>query len=363
MARRPYYCRRFAEGVKDAGAPNCGGLAEAGERGRSVHAARANSTGQDHFRGNPSAWRADGGCVNLIPMSAPRIVIDLRSVPRSRPGWEISARKMSQSVPHASATLLLLTILKAWAARTDRRRRGTRPRFFVAYELAVRWDPDHRQVGLDPDVAVYEPAPRNHSGLGSVRTWEKGHKPPKLAIEVVSRRNPNKDYFTAPEKYAASGTGELWIFDPLMNGPKAHGGPFKMQVWVRQDDRLVRTYAGDGPAFSPYLNAWLIATDEGRLLRIADDKTATQFWPTEEEAAHAAREAALEATEEERAAKEAALVASEEERAAKEAALAASEEERVAKEAALAASEEERAAKEAALARVAELEALLAAKG
>lgn len=55
----------------------------------------------------------------------------------------------------------------------------------------------------------------------------------------------------------------------------------------------MRIYTGDGPARSPTLGAYLVATDEGRELRLADDEDATSFWRTAEESERAAKEAAL----------------------------------------------------------------------
>lgn len=246
---------------------------------------------------------------------------------RADEAWELSEETMPESVTHDEAVELLKAILAFWA-----RREGAAPAF-VARNLAVRWDEVHPRVGVDPDVAVFRPPPPGAADLGSVRTWRPGQAPPLVAVEVVSEGNPRKDYTIAPDKYAASGTGELWVFDPLLAGPAAHGGPHRLQVWSRsQDGDFVRIYAGDGPTISPALSASLVVVDEGRRLRIADDEAATRLWPTAEESERIAKEG-------ERAGKEAAL-------AAKEAALAA-------KEAAL-------AAREAALARVAELEALLA---
>ena len=122
-----------------------------------------------------------------------------------------------------------------------------------------------------------------------------------------------------------------------------------MQVWRRTEgDRLARCYAGDGPAYSPALEAYLVVVDEGRKLRIAEDEGSTRFWRTGEEAEREAKEA-------ERAAKEAERAAKEAEREAKEAERAAKEAEREAKEA-------EREAKEEALARIAELERELGAR-
>jgi Uma2 family endonuclease len=193
---------------------------------------------------------------------------------------------MPESVIHDQAVELLKALLAAWAARAGSA--------LVVRNLAVRWEESRPQIGVDPDVCVLSPPPPDASELRSVRTWTPGHAPPVLAVEVVSETNPHKDYAIAPDKYAASGAGELWIFDPLLAGPAVHGGPFRLQVWRRREDGdLVRIYAGDGPARSPFLGAWLVVTDEGRKLRIADDESATRFWLTAEEAERAAKEAAL----------------------------------------------------------------------
>lgn len=215
-------------------------------------------------------------------------------VARSRDGWEISEETMPESVLHDEAVELLKALLAAWAARGGGVSR-------VVRNLAVRWDEANPKIGVDPDVCVLSPVPPDVEDLRSVRTWLPEHSAPVLAVEVVSETNPHKDYTLAPDKYAASAVGELWIFDPLRCGPRSHGGPFRIQVWSRAPDgTFARTYAGEGPAFSPALGAWLVASDEGRKLRIASDEAATEFWSTAEEAERAAKEA-------ERAAKEAAL--------------------------------------------------------
>jgi len=239
-------------------------------------------------------------------------------VPRTRRGWELPEETMPESVPHDEAVELLKAILSWWARGRDRVQ--------VARNLAIRWDAAEPRIGADPDVCVLSPAPAERD-LRSVRTWA-GHAPPLLAIEVVSETNPHKDYVVAPDKYAASGTRELWIFDPLLAGPTSHGGPHVLQVWHRDGEgRFVRSYAGDGAAYSEALAAYVVPLAAENKLRLADDEGGARLWPTAEEAERAAKEA-------ERAAKEA-------ERAAKEA---------------------ERAAKEAALERVAALEAELAGK-
>jgi Uma2 family endonuclease len=220
--------------------------------------------------------------------SFPRSSVGVRySVSSQRPDWELSDEKVPESVLHDEAAQLLKTILRLWANRKGNT--------FIGRNIAVRWDQKHPSHGIDPDVAVFSPAPPDPLGITSVRTWKEGYEPPKLAIEVVSHTHPNKDYQTAIEKYAVNGTGEVCIFDPNLDGPKMHGGPYRIQIWTRnaQGD-LGRAYQGPGPAFSPYLNAWFVATNEGRFLRIAEDEAATRFWATGEEAA-LARVAELEA--------------------------------------------------------------------
>jgi Uma2 family endonuclease len=289
---------------------------------------------------------------------SPRSLIGVHyTVPRlASSGWELVDELMPESVLHDHAVELLKALLAAWAARSG-------ASSFVARNLAVRWNESMPQIGVDPDVSVFVPAPPDAIELRSVRTWAPGYVPPLLAIEVVSNTNPHKDYVIAPDKYAASGTGELWIFDPLLAGPAAHGGPFRMQVWHRREDGdFVRLYAGDGPARSPSLGAWLVATDEGRKLRIADDEGATRFWLTAEEAERASKESERIQKESERAQKESERAQKESERIQKESERSQKEAERTQKELERTQKEAERAAKEAALARVAELEAAIAAR-
>lgn len=218
----------------------------------------------------------------------------LYAVPRSSDAWELSDETMPESMLHDDAVTLLKAILAAWVVRTGADAQ-------VVRNLAVRWVQERPKVGVDPDVAVLTPPPP-FDGIGSsVRTWLDGHAPPLLAIEVVSNSDPHKDYVQAPAKYAASGTQELWIFDPMMSGPTSHGGPFRLQLWHAQPGgTFARIYAGYGPVRSPTLGAYAVVTDYGRRLRIASDANGRDLWPTTEEAERAAKDAAL-------AAKDAAL--------------------------------------------------------
>lgn len=209
--------------------------------------------------------------------SSPRVVSVRHSA--SPPGWELSEATVPESVIHDQAVELLKALLVAWAARRQ-------SRLFVARNLAVRWNEAAPRIGVDPDVCVLEISPREAASLRSVRTWVPGEPPPMLAIEVVSETNADKDYSIAPDKYAASGTGELWIFDPLLTGPTKNGGPFRIQIWQRNaSGELFRSHAGEGPAFSPVLNGYVVTADDGKKLRIADDEGATRLWLTAEEEA------------------------------------------------------------------------------
>jgi hypothetical protein len=251
---------------------------------------------------------------------APRLVCYDRAPPPE--GWELDETPVPESTLHDQAVALVALLLAAWADRSGRLAR-------VARNLALRFDEAKPRVGVDPDLSLYEPAPPDFDALASVSTWLPGHVPPKVALEVVSAGHPTKDYVEAPSKYATSGTGELWVFDPLLAGPSPGGGPFRLQVWARGAGRLERVYAGPGPYRSPYLGAWLVAVEGGRLLRLSDDPQGRQLWPTAEESERAAKRAAERRAEAERQAKEAERQAKEAERQAKEA-------ERQAKEAALA---------------------------
>src|SRR5262249_2385131 len=149
----------------------------------------------------------------------------------------------------------------------------------VARNLAVRFSRENPKVGIDPDLCLISPRTPEGDSLESLRLWEPGHHPPMLAIELVSESHPRKDYVSAPDRYAAGGCKELWVFDPKLAGPRAIGGPHRIQVW-RQDEEgtFSRIYAGEGPVFSPTLGAFLHAVDEARKLRVADDREGTRFW-------------------------------------------------------------------------------------
>jgi Uma2 family endonuclease len=233
--------------------------------------------------------------------SQPRLVTLRYSVAHAKADWTLREEPVPESRPHYLTATLVREILEAWAGRSGRSMQ-------VGANLAVRWVEERPAIGVDPDVYVVEPPPPEGDQVTSLRLWQPGHAPPLLAVEVVSANHPHKDYLEAPDKYAASGTNELWIFDPELAGPHVHGGPHRLQVWCREaTGAFSRVYAGPGPVRSDAVGGWLFAVDEGRRLRIADDEHGSGWWMTEAESERHAREREREAKERERDAKEAAV--------------------------------------------------------
>jgi Uma2 family endonuclease len=251
--------------------------------------------------------------MTVRPLPSVRVSYD---VPPWHERWALEDDVTMPETPlHERIIDLLKMILRAWVAREGRDA-------MVGSNIALRWNRAHPRVGVDPDVYLVEPAPPGGERIQSLRLWERGHVAPRIAVEIVSGSNPGKDYGEAPEKYAASGVRELWVFDPLLKGPPLHGGPHLLQIWRRTaKGAFRRVYAGTGPALSRELGIWLVVTEGGTRLRLAQDAAGAALWPTEAEAERSARQA-------ERVARQAEMEA---ERAAKEAERAAKEAERVAR--------------------------------
>jgi Uma2 family endonuclease len=190
--------------------------------------------------------------------------------------WLLDEDDMPESTLQDQVLDLLKLVLLAWVQRTARSA-------LVARNFACRWDPEDARVGVDPDLAIIEPTPPGADNLASLRIWEPGHAPPRVGVEVVSMSSGEKDYLDAPARYARLGTSELWVFDPTQEGPDTTGGPFVLQVWRRAGTTMSRVYAGPGPARSEELGAWLVVTDEGMRLRVADDPGGARLWLTEAE--------------------------------------------------------------------------------
>ena len=200
-------------------------------------------------------------------------VVSLRyRVGGSPEAWVLPEGPVPESTAHDAALYRAYSLLVAWATRVAN---GAR----IARNLAFRWLPEHPKTGLDPDISVLLPGPADFDELSSVRLWEQGRLPPPLAVEVVSSGHPYKDYARVHEGYAAMGVAELLVFDPMLFGPKALGGPVSLQLWQRDvSGAFERVHFGNDPVYSRVLDAWVSA--EGRDLQISDDRAATRRWPT-----------------------------------------------------------------------------------
>lgn len=180
---------------------------------------------------------------------------------------------MPEAPIHDEVAEALKLLLRAWADRSPGQLR-------IARNLAIRWLEKHPKTGIDPDVCVLSPPPPDLDELGSICLWKPGHTAPTLCFEIVSANHPYKDYVALQDRYAAMGTYELVVFDPLLAGPKSLGGPVPLQLWRRDASRAFeRIHFGDAPVYSEVLDAWVIA--EGRKLFIADDRAGKRRWLNE----------------------------------------------------------------------------------
>lgn len=222
----------------------------------------------------------------MTQFEEPELAVRYR-VPRWSPAWAIPEVPVPESDTHDIAIEYLRSLLMAWVARTGKNIK-------VARNLGIRWVPEEPRFGFDPDLCLIDPAPEDKP-LKSLRLWQAGHVAPRLAIEVVSLGHPYKDYIDTPERAAACGIRELWIYDPMLAGPKAHGGPYLLQLWrPGEGEAFERLHAGSGATYSEEVQAWLrpLASQapEGAKLLLSDDSEGNRLWLTELEAERDARE-------------------------------------------------------------------------
>src|ERR1044071_1224288 len=159
-----------------------------------------------------------------------------------RDDWIIRWEDVPESAWHDLCLELVKALLVAWVGQTQRNAA-------VFRDLPIRVERKRPELGFSPDVCVVEPAPSGAMDLESMRLWD--HAPPVFVFEAVSPNHPTKDYSVAPEKCALVGVTELCVFDPLLSGPTAHGGPWLLQLWRRAPDGgFDRVFAGSGIAKS-----------------------------------------------------------------------------------------------------------------
>jgi hypothetical protein len=281
----------------------------------------------------------------IAPLMATHASVSVRYPVRPEPlAWVLPEGTVPEAPVHHHAAHQLTLVLEAWAARQP-------TAVSVLRNLALRFLEEHPTTGIDPDVCVLAPPPPNLDELGSVCLWKPGHVAPPICFEIVSANHPYKDYSVLQDRYAALGTRELVVFDPLLAGPRSLGGPVSLQLWRRDPSGpFERLHFANTSAYSEVLDAWLVP--DGRLLRIADDRQGNRRWLTEAEHAQADAERAQADAERARADAERAQADAEAERIRAERAQADAEAERVR-------AERERARREDLERRVRELEVKL----
>jgi hypothetical protein len=200
-------------------------------------------------------------------------------VPTTPAAWVLPEGTVPESPVHHDVAHRLTQLLEAWALRQPQPIR-------VLRNLALRWLEEYPRTGIDPDVCLLAPPPDNLDDLGSLCLWKPGHVAPPLCFEIVSVNHPYKDYTALQDRYAALGTRELVVFDPMLAGPPSLGGPVSLQLWKRDvTGAFERVHFGSAPAYSDVLDAWLVP--EGRALHLADDRAGLKRWSTLAEQARA----------------------------------------------------------------------------
>jgi hypothetical protein len=143
--------------------------------------------------------------LDLVADSAAELVALHYSVPRGLEAWVLPEGPVPESFAHDDAASYLKEVLEAWKLRVRRPLR-------IARNLAVRWVRAMPQVGIDPDVCVLDPPPRELR-VASLCLWKPGHAAPSVCFEIVSENHPHKDYRDVHERYAALGARELVVFE------------------------------------------------------------------------------------------------------------------------------------------------------
>ncbi|HEX6274483.1 MAG TPA: hypothetical protein VFZ53_15680 [Polyangiaceae bacterium] len=219
-----------------------------------------------------------------VSESPPAAAVVRYSLAEFSDAWLIPKEPVPESAWHDRCLELFKAVLDEWVA-------STRRDAAVFRDIAIRANRSKPAVGWNPDICLVEPAPAGAAELESMRLWE--HSSPRLAFEAVSPNHPYKDYVVIPDKCAA-GVEELCVFDPLLAGSPIHGGPCLLQLWRRANNGdFERTHAGDGPAHSAVLGAWLIPDRTSQTLRVAEQPNGTHPWPTATERAELGHRAAL----------------------------------------------------------------------
>lgn len=118
-----------------------------------------------------------------------RLVLDVPAR-EAEDEWVLTEENMPESTLHRDTVDLLRLILLAFVARTGRQA-------LVAANFACRWDAAHPRAGVDPDIALVEPAP---PGLAS--RPKPPSRPSARALKTCVRRTACRS--TAPGRSTSS---------------------------------------------------------------------------------------------------------------------------------------------------------------
>lgn len=192
---------------------------------------------------------------------------------------------MGESYEHGEMIRLLLSCLDVLADE-----RGWTGRLWASDQFFA-WRPEHPLVRVSPDVYVLDdppPPPRP----ASWRTWVPGHRPPTMAIEIVSE-DWRKDYQDAPAKYWQLGCAELIVFDPdAVSASVSLGERVPLQLYrLDADGAYVQVHAGSTPVRCEAIDAYFIVVTDGATvrLRIARDAAGHDLVPSLAEAREQSR--------------------------------------------------------------------------
>jgi len=196
-------------------------------------------------------------------------------------GYLTDEEEMGESGEQNLIIRILLSFLAEWA-----RERGWED-VHIGADQFFAWMEQEPLVRVSPDVYLLDhPPPRPLPASG--QAWLPGHRPPRLAFEIVSGGHWRKDYRESPAKYAQLGTRELVVFDPEAAAGRATGAErVALQVFRREaDGGFIRACHGAGPARGEELDAWLVARHEGgaATLGIARDAEGRDLVPSVEQA-------------------------------------------------------------------------------
>jgi hypothetical protein len=141
----------------------------------------------------------------------------------------------------------------------------------IGCDQFVYWDPADGRACLAPDAFVHFGAPDDL--FRSWKTWERGV--PHVAVEVISDSDqPSWD--EKLERYRRLGVSELVSFDPEI-------ADSSLRIWDRVGDQLIERHVVGPCAHSTQLGAYWVVVNQpgfGPTLRLSQDETGLQLFPT-----------------------------------------------------------------------------------